>query len=267
MKKYASVVLMMILSGGVMAQLTSSDIRQASGKGPYPIYITGQTILGRSNNLFSDFVTAYSTQYDMPNKKYFNGLEGSMGIVINDQHFLGLKGWKVRGFAVEIGYRSLFQNINNDEHTRQLFIQEELVSFRIGKRFNILYPLTLQVQAGPTFYNFYTVRESTKSNGITTSTLVRYGSRLFQGKTQSQQKFIPGLDTRIRFAFFDPAGTAGGLGFYLEYTYIHTFAKRDLQDLYKTFFDRIESDPQTWEYGSLTLGLVVPLALRVVSFQ
>ncbi len=67
---------------------------------------------------------------------------------------------------------------------------------------------------------------------------------------------------------FDPAGTSGGAGFYLEYRYLLSFGHHDLNSLFETFLQDSEHHTHTnWDYGSLAIGLVVPLAVRIVSSQ
>lgn len=139
------------------------------------------------------------------------------------------------------------------------------MSIRLGKRINILYPITLQLQTGPQFYNFYTTRESIDNADTSYISTERNGLGLFENRKHN--RVIAGWDFRSRLMIFDPAGTAGGLGFYFEYSQQYTFGKRSLNSSYQKFLGTTETEPEKWWYGAITIGLVAPLALRIVNFQ
>lgn len=255
--------LLMIIAQRQIAQISSMDIRHADTNGPYPIYLGIQLAYVNNNRLFSGFTKSYSSEYDMRSKSMLHGFETNIGVVINERHFLGIKNWLVRGFAVEMGYRYLFRNLSNGG-PRRLHLQEETISLRLCKRDNIVYPLTYQIQTGPTFYNFYSVRENKHPDSSAVRERVGFG--MFE-TSPKLRKFISGWDLRARLMLFDPAGTSGGVGYYLEYRCLWTFGKRDLNSLYETYLGYSQHEEKKWDYQSFAIGIVVPLAIRMVSSQ
>ena len=263
MRKLFLCSLLVIIAQRPGAQISSMDIRHADTNGPYPIYLGLQIAYAHNKKLFSGFTEAYSEEFHLRNKSRLHGFETNIGVVINERHFLGIKNWLVRGFAVELGYRYLFRNLSN-EGPRRLHLQEETISLRLCKRDNIVYPLTYQIQTGPTFYNFYSVRQDTGPNASAIRERVGYG--LFEPSPELR-KFISGWDLRGRLMLFDPAGTSGGVGYYLEYRCLWTFGKRDLNSLYETFLGYTHHEEKKWDYQSFAIGIIVPIAIRMVSSQ
>lgn len=245
------------------AQFSATDMRKTSGSGPFPIYGNAQWMFPGAGNLFSNFVDDYTSVRGGNVHDYLHGFELNVGIVINDHHFLGLKNLKIRGLSVEAGYRYLFRNIHTD-FAQRLHLQEESVSIRLGYRICILYPVTAQIQTGPTIYNFLSVNEINDQTGETLRYRDGYGT--FE-RINSRKDFPCGWEIRGRIMLFDPAGTEGGLGFYIEYRYLWTRLSRNLSGLYETIIPviPISVTSQSWDYGMLSLGVVVPFAKRIVS--
>lgn len=275
MKYLYFLFVLLLLEGQLTAQLSTMDIRRADGKGPYPFYLTGHVAFAYNHHLFDEFTDDYRAKYEIENEKTFlRGFEVNGGVVINERNFLGIKGWLVRGMAIEMGYRYLDRNLTKEYEltdqvttTRRLNYQTSTFSIRLCKRMPfplISYPLTWQIQAGPTLYNFYIVKERETENSAIKSERDGFGA--FQ-KAKNERRLVSGLDARVRFSLFDPAGTAGGVGYYFEYRYLWTSGNRDLSPLYDTFLGYQKHVIKHWDYGSVTVGMVVPLAVRMVSSE
>ncbi len=269
MKNSILLLILALLTQPSIAQQSSTDIRHAIGKGPYPIYLAGQLVYARNKHMFSDFTKAYSNEYFTNDINLLNGFEVDLGVTFNDHHFFGIKNWRISGFSLETGYRYLFRNLWDKDKTRQLHLQEEVISIRLGKRLNIIYPFTVQFHVGPSFYNFYSVRENLLDS-ITNETIYkreRVGTGVFE-RLDENKKLISGWDFRVRLNIFDPAGTSGGLGCFFEWRYQTTNGDRILDGLYDKFIPKVPSqDTKSWDYGSLTFGLIVPFAFRVIGLQ
>lgn len=237
--------LFIILTFGLIpcfAQLTTEDLRHASGKGPFPIYVNAHITRSLGIKDYKDF----SVINDKVNR--LNGIDVNIGAIINEEKFL-------KRFIIEGGYRHLSRNIQND--TMSVVLREEVASLRIGKRFNILYPVTFQIQGGTIHYHFSTIRVKSKTESAPLRT-VRIGNSLNEFK----RRFISGLDLRARLMLFDPAGTPGGLGIFAEMRYTWNFYKRDPTPLYNAA-GLLHNQNGNWSYFSWSLGIVVPFALRI----
>jgi hypothetical protein len=258
MKKSSFIIILVLASSQLWAQLSSDEIRHASGKGPFPIYFSVQ--LGRTpdKNTFKDFANAYAQKFDLDSKNGLHTVEANIGFVINEDHFLWIPNFELHRVLIEAGYRHSWRNLSKPNE-RWIHLQEEVFSLRIGMRGNIIYPITYQIQAGPTFHNFSSVREVLDFDG--SSKRLRIGSGLFE--RLGNRQFPSGLDMRARLMFLDPSGTDGGAGFYVEYRCLITRGKRDLTRFYETFIGDSVSDIKSWNYSSVTIGLVIPFAFRI----
>lgn len=266
MNKYLLPVVGLIISQTCIAQLSSDAIRHASGKGPYPIYLTVQGVLASAKNTFHDFSVAYGQEYGYNKITVLGGYEANLGVAINEDHFLWIPNWRLKRASVEVGYRHLFHNakVTGKDKVQRLHLQEEVFSFRVGMRGNLIYPVTYQLQTGPTIHNVIVVKES----GGPDEPFKReqLGSGLFENN--SIKKFPWGWDARVRLMVLDPVGTDGGMGFFFEYRYLWTFGgekkgKRNLRPLYKEFGLPLIDDLQSWDYSSFSFGLIVPFAVRI----
>ena len=61
---------------------------------------------------------------------------------------------------------------------------------------------------------------------------------------------------------FDPAGTSGGLGLFGEFRVIWNFEDRHLDEFYSLIGENTTAT-SGWDYVSFSLGIVIPIALRV----
>ena len=266
-RSFLSLLLLVITTMALQAQLSSADVRQASGHGPYPMTISFQGVAANSNNMFSGFIRTYNAQHGTHNLRALIGSELNFNFVIVNNNFMWIKNWVVRGFTMGVGYRYLYRNLRNGDGER-IHLQEEVIGLRLGKRINIIYPITCEFLAGPTIYNFYTMsRHMDLPNGGATTFFeerVRYGNGLFE-RNKLNHELCSGIDLKIRLKLFDPAGTEGGMGGYLEWGKMITFGSRNLDRLYDTFLGVETHDTRSWDYGYISAGLIFPLAIRMVS--
>lgn len=259
MKSCIAFFVWLLFTQASYGQLSSLDIRQVSGKGPYPIYINLQFANAGTRHTFGDFTHAYHKQYGTPDRSHLWGFEGNFGIVVNEDNLLGITGLTIHGFSFEFGYRYLDRLLRNGNGQR-IRLQEEVLGARFGWRSNLIYPVTFQLQAGPTLLNYASVRNSVNGN----AERVRIGEDTFS-KQAGKNRLFPGLEARFRLMIMDPAGTSGGLGFFFEARYLNTFGKRDLTPFYELADIDVRSDLKSWDYLSFSLGFVAPLALPIPS--
>lgn len=250
MIKYLILFIGCLIGQQMFAQpLSSRDIRHASGKGPYPIYIGFQTSISGMKSTYGDFINDYAeakrTEYpDLQKFETLQGLEGNLGVVINTQHFMDITNFRVNRVSLELGYRYLHRDLRAGTR-RPLHLREDMATIRIGMRGNILYPLTYQLQGGLVVFHHTEAIDDVVN--------------VAQLKTGA---FPAGWDLRGRLMLFDPAGTAGGLGFFFEYRYMITSKGRDLTELYREILNLDDGPVKSWNYSSWSVGVVVPLALR-----
>ena len=241
MLRYHICFTLLILSAFCYGQLSSSDIRNASSDGPYPIYLTLQYAKSTSIESFRTFTRSF---YEPENVRLnaLRGVEANIGAVINET---GIR------FSIESGFRYLVKNL--DRGNKKVNMTEEVASLRFGYRFNILYPVTAQIQVGPVFHHMSSIRIDSSRQ----SRRIQAGRSVFKG-----HGLMSGLDTRARIMLFDPAGTSGGLGIFAELRYLWNFKDRPLQPYY-SLLNQTTTATSGWDYFSFSAGVVVPLALRI----
>jgi len=241
-------LLLLLLPSCLPGQLTSLEIRQVSGRGPYPIYGNFQVLKSGVNKIFGDFLDSYSQEYQI--QKYSSklwGIEGDLGIAMNNN-----------GWFFELGYQRLARNvIKGNGNEPQLRIRQEAGSIRFGKRYNIFYPITLQWLVGGVVNNTITVEE--RLNGVR--------RRVSLGGGSSGGNFLDnlGIDMRIRVLLFDPVGTTGGLGAFVEVRSFGSLRKRSLDPFHRTFVGRSANDVKNWNTLACSAGIVVPFAVAIPS--
>jgi hypothetical protein len=266
MKSIACIVLFGLTSY-IQAQYTSTEIRHATGHGPYPITINIQTTCAGNKRLLQPFVHDFDSKYKSHNNTGLYGFSANAEIVIASQHFLrmfGKSGFNIEGGKLGITYHYIKRNILNDQNIR-LHLQEETIGVNIGYRLNLLYPLTCELLLGPTIYNFCTVTEHQENQeGTTVVNRVRMGSGIFE-RDPGHKGFCSGIDSKFRLNLFDPGGTEGGLGLVFEYGRMYTFGKRDISALYREFLGTENKTKKSWDYGYFSCGLIFPLACRIIS--
>lgn len=241
-------------------QLSSLDIRQVSGKGPYPIYINFQFPTTSTRPTFRNFINAYKQEYGTKSRNRLWGFESNLGIVINDDNLLGITGLSVHGVSLEFGY-SYMDRLFINGGTHRMRVQEEALSIRLGWRNNLIYPITFQIQGGPVLLSYASVRESL--NGSLRR--AKIGNSLFTNRSSRVRPRLPGFEGRFRLMLMDPAGTSGGLGFYFEGRYLYTIGKRQLSPFYRLAELGSRNDVQNWNYLVFSVGFVAPLALPIPS--
>ena len=229
--------------------LSSAEIRHASGKGPFPIYVTGQAIIASTKNNFRPFNLEYRNQNSAADVSRIRGLDGvevNIGFVLNEKSI-------INRFTFEYGFRRMRRTFSSNLSATTR-IQHDDSSIRIGYRGRILaYPFTYQVQTGPIFY-------------ASSRVWIEENRKITLNESILDLRTVSAWDTRVRIMLFDPAGTTGGLGFYFEFQYRVNFRQRSLEPLYAALPTPGDVFPSSsWNYPSFSIGLITPLAIRWIS--
>jgi hypothetical protein len=230
--------------------LTSADVRHATGNGPFPIYAVLQATYTRNVLAFIDLANAIKDRGGWEHDRHgLGGFELNVGAIINEDHFVGTR-YRVRRQCFEGGYRYGW-NIVDFPDAQRLRLRHEQVSLRYCRRMSIFYPFTWQVQAGTILLRSHTLAYSEDAaSGTAVAAQIR------------QRNFFSGLDLRARVAFGDGAGSGGGIGLFVELQRPLYFNEPSANKFYPlvglapTASDGFESS--TWSFG-----LLVPLALRI----
>ena len=235
---------------------STSDIRHAIGKGPFPIYANVLFTGTNQSRDFREVSKAFAMEHpEARQKKILRGFEINFGGVINEDDFL-IRNFKVQRVSVEFGFRYLLRNLHND--VLKLRLQEEVASLRFGMRGNILYPITYQIQVGPIFYH----KSSIFLDSLPVGGFVE-GASIRSSVVDGDRRLFSGLDLRARLMIFDPAGTPGGFGIFVETSFLWNFFRRSPQPFYDMAKLGAAKSPGNWNYAALSIGVVVPLALRI----
>lgn len=233
------------------AQLGSSvDLRHAIPNGPYPVYIVMQGVHASNITAFAEMVNTSTSIFDGHGGRIRPfGVEGNVGFVINEDNFLSIHGLSVHSVSIEGGFKFLTRTYT-DWKGNDLNLQQGLLSARIGFRWNFFYPITAHIQAGPVFFH------SARLNSKTAEQKKDYVADGSFG--------MHGMDMRGRIMFFDPVGSTGGLGFFVEGQFVYSIEGPDekkLRTLFKGELDHVDRGDFTM--GVLSIGVSIPLALRV----
>lgn len=245
--------------------LSSSDFAQATGHGPYPITVSVRLLGANGKNVYSDLIQAFNDKNGSHDNYSLWGLEANANIVIADPSLFGIPNFKVNGFTLGMGYRNIVRRVRG-ETSSELMLREEVFGVRTGYRWNILYPVTFEVSAGPNLFSRGTVRYIPDANSDTIRLItLNSGNGVFTSK-RLRASFFSGWDFKLTLKIFDPAGTEGGMGMLLEYG--RTFTNVALRQSNRIIEEELGISPartNVWDYGYFSVGLIFPIAIRTVS--
>jgi hypothetical protein len=241
--KKVIILLPLLMSALAHAQLSSTDIKDASTTGPFPIYVG----LGFANSFRNqDLVDLGNAVYNYSNfdgnkKTRLYGIHAMIGVsIIPENSPLSL--------VCELRYIGLKRTVNANDN--QFSLEKNQFNFGLGIRY-AFFPVIVQAQAGPV------IRHN------------RYYTFDVDGQRRSNQvrSWLDGVNVLARLTILDPAGTEGGPGFYIEAGYnISCFRKRndELGAAIRTYDrDFNAAKDANNRYGYLAFGIVVPLAVRI----
>ena len=224
------------------AQLTTSDIRHAASCGPYPLYLG----IGWGHTWkYSELETIINELGPSEEKNRLNGLNGFVGVSLIPEDS------KV-SWLVETSFHHFDRKLRNDLGTFTLSARQ--LSLSGGMRW-VLAPLfVIQGQFGTVVYH----RKNYHFNdgNSVTSLIIKQDDAWFNEVT-----------SKIRIALLDPAGTEGGIGFYVEVAqnWIHkSGANGELETAIQLFNPQFEgAPPAKRNYRQFSVGLIIPLGLRI----
>jgi len=243
MRQLLIILFVTLSSSGIFAQLSSTDIKDASTTGPFPLYFG----LGFANSFRNqDLVDVGKVFHAFHNsnrrvRTRLYGLNAMAGFSLIPEN-------SAVSYVVELRYLWLKRPMTAQGN--EFFLEKHQTSLGFGVRY-ALFPFVVQLQAGPILRHF------------------RYYSFEVDGeKTFSQfQSKLNGINSLIRIALLDPAGTEGGIGFYFEAGYNFTgflennnelsLAIQSFDPLYSTDLDSNN------RYGYLSLGIILPIAIKI----
>ena len=238
--------------GALAAQQHSSlDVRQSSGAGPFPVYLALQVVHGSNQPAFERLVNAATPLWGgQAGRVRMWGVEISAGAIHNTNSFRWIKGWKMHSTSMEVGWKYL-ERVQHDGTGAELRVGQGIWSARYGRRFNVYYPITIHVQAGPVFVHRVW---ATLANGDGADALRASGS--------TPPWSLVGVDLRARAVFFDPVGAGGGFSLFVEGQVIASTKRPSTGPL----ADLIGAGAPLG--GGLTMGVfsvgtTIPLALRM----
>jgi hypothetical protein len=230
-----------LLSASLFSQHTSDDFKDGAGCGPFPIYVNA----GYSTSRFNDFYEVarhFSEVYqsDEKAKKRVHGVNLAVGSPII---------WTTYPFllspVVEVRYVVLARSMDIRDSSMD-FISNQ-VSVGAGLRY-AFYPLVIQGQ----YHRILLSKQDYRFSSPGQRRLYSYGSK---GDT-----FL------LRLSFLDPAGSDGGFGIFLEYswTVMNNASDDHLIETMRTFDPVYNGSINSKEYyRSFSAGLIIPLALRI----
>jgi hypothetical protein len=235
------------------AQLSSDSFRDVNASGPFPIYVAVQETYGKDFDEYKYLSRLFADQFGASKRRNLWGGEASIGVMFNEDI--------LRNVTIEpICFRYL-QRSTREGDNRLRYIHQTS-SFRIGYRKNIFYPVTLHVLVGFIYFSQQVARiDRIDSVGSYSSSRVSKVDGVFRDGFRKNKSIIPGVEGKVRLNIIDAVSSSGGLGAYIE-LYASRINKQPLaaQRLFPIQSSNLETDK--WN-SSISLGLVIPLALRV----
>ena len=221
-------------------QLSTSEFRDAASCGPYPLYFG----VGYGHSWQMAEVEEISAAF-FQNQKVRHRLLGVNGMVGAS---IIPKDSKVSYF-VEVNFHVYSRNMRGE--LGRFTMSMDQLSLGGGVRYVIAPLFVIQGQVGSILLH------NRKYNYRDASTLIE----IHEDKNHFNE-----YTAKVRLSLLDPAGTEGGLGFYVEwgYNWLHKEGREsEVSDAVKMFdpgFDREISS--TRRYGYFSAGIIVPFALR-----
>ncbi|HEX2616464.1 MAG TPA: hypothetical protein VHL57_02925, partial [Flavobacteriales bacterium] len=139
--RHATLLLVLLCTSALFAQKPSSfDTRLATGAGPYPFYIALQGVHTQRIGQLDRFAEALAGSYSgLSDHVRLNGIEGMLGVALNDT-----RPRRVHGLRLELSFQHVWRSFDRlSDPDLKLRVQQDLLSFRVGFRYNIFYPITL----------------------------------------------------------------------------------------------------------------------------
>ncbi len=235
---------------------SSFETRQATGNGPYPVHIDIQRVFPTSGiSEFQRFAADQVYRQRFPRaggRVTMSGYDVRGGFIMAGPHFP--RWWP--NWCVEMDYQNLVRTFEG-KPSGHLQMRQEFFSVRpIGVRYNVFYPLTVQYTAGLVLAHAITAEVNFSTSADSASVVRAHGAFLDNGGND-----IFGIDQRFRITFFDPVGSAGGLGVYWEGQWTWMGRDLSLHDFYALANDGADHK-SNFSYITWSMGVTVPLALK-----
>lgn len=246
--------------------LTALDIRQATGNGPYPLYISVLRMFPSSSIPEFERIAEggqLKTLIDRTNKVRPSGFNFRVGFIYSNGRYLRpFPKWGATRFfrdhkmvpnlCFETDFLTMTEHL--DGPGGDLYMNMEIGSTRLGVRYNLFYPVSLQVTTGVVWHQAATIILDAPPRS---ESPIR--ARVWPGIA------IHGWDTRARLQLLDGTNAGGGLGLSVECQWTYLCNRRSLGDvdpLYAAMGDNTPRGEPTWHFITWGAGITVPLALR-----
>jgi|GEM_PF-6915201 len=242
MARFIGVLLVgLLLPFITQAQLSTTDIRHAASCGPYPVYLG----LGWGHTWeYSELETIITQFAPVEEKKRLNGLNGFLGVSLIPE------GSSV-SWLVEASFHHLDRKLRNSQGVMTLEARQ--LGLSGGMRWVFAPLFVVQGQLGTVVYH----RKNYHFND---------GTAIQSVVIKQDDAWFNELTTKIRIALLDPAGTEGGIGFYVEVAqnWLHkTGSASELEKSIQLFNPQFEgAPPAKRNYRQFSVGIIIPVGLR-----
>lgn len=217
-------------------QFTTSDLRHASGGGPYNWYLSAFTTLGTTSTPIN-VIEAYREKIGLTNEIRRHAKANTVELTLGKNWDIPSRMAFISAVITEIGFRH-----TGKEGLREFEYDEYALHARIGIRILPTFPITGYLLVGSSFFNSARI-------------LRRQNTR----EVLMFEKAIT-LDVRGRIQLFETIGASGGLTPYFEFVYLHG-QDQNIDTRTSTTVPLI-SGPYTFRRFYWGLGLLCPLALK-----
>lgn len=232
------------MMGKLEAQVSSAQYRDASGSGPYPIYIGIAWVNSLGQNEYRDVSNGLEQSSGEISKKNLRGLQALLGVSIKSEDS------DLPTIALEFRYMNMVRKGNIGDFRFRMATNQYIIG--LGAR-RAIFPLVVQASVGLIFLY---------SEELTLDSL---SSRLELKRLFSRKKGIYGINGIIRISILDTAGTGGGFGLFAEFglNFIPKPNNNNLNDLVRIVNPTSPNLPRRKCLGYFSAGLQFPIAIAI----
>lgn len=242
MNRFIPLILMAVSFNTAVAQLSTTEFRDAASCGPYPVYIGVGWGQSWQYNDLERISEAFLSNESMRHR--IRGVNTMLGVSLIP------KGSTVSYF-LEADFHAYGRTMKNDAGRFNLTIRQ--FSFGGGMRYVFAPLIVVQAQLGSIFLHQRNYQYKTSQTTLLIP--IKQDSKPFNEFT-----------AKVRIGLLDPAGTEGGIGFYVEagYNWLNKSGReQEIRDAIRLFDPEFDISMDSGrQYGYLSFGILIPVALR-----
>jgi hypothetical protein len=226
------------------------NVRHASGKGPFPFFITTRFCATSNVQDLRTIGRSLNGAFERADRKFrMQGMGFTFGGIVSAKHR------PLQRMVFEGGYTKVGRSLSGVGSDSTFKWREETISLRMGPRFTPFYPVNIVLYGGVFYHYARTMAlegpDPTHMRRLRAEYPFRYGSF--------------GVEAGARLLLLDATGSGGGLGLFLEMQAIHELSGQRLEPFFTmAHAGRVDvRSTARLHMVQYSIGVTVPLALRM----